>query len=295
MSTDDRHVDEVWVPAGLRPDELVGAHHVQGADANDLQGVQALLLVELGHGWHDGVHWVDYHAKNCPGTELGARLNNALGDVRVDLEEVVTGLPWLARHACRDEDQVAASEALLQVVDRLLSNVHLVASDRVLPLEVAQVGCHAGWRHHGHAEVEDAELLDVGVQAHEQRKRLTDAAGTAADADLEVTRRFLLHHRLGLDLWLWFVGLLSLLSLLWLLLLGSLALALALWLLALDLAVLPVGCEGLRLVLLLVEGLELLPGVRDTVFLIDAALANDHLCKLSKQLELVTRGAVWFA
>mmetsp|Transcript_15153 Transcript_15153/g.24126 ORF Transcript_15153/g.24126 Transcript_15153/m.24126 type:complete len:251 (+) Transcript_15153:480-1232(+) len=199
MAPDDGHVDLIHRHSRGLEGKLVGTHHVEGSHADNLQGVQALLLVELGHGWHDGVHWVDYHAKNCPGTELGAGLHNALGDVRVDLEEVVTGLPWLARHACRDEDQVAASEALLQVVDRLLSNVHLVASDRVLPLEVAQVGCHAGWRHHGHAEVKDAKLLHFGVHGHQQRQRLADAASTATHANLEVTRG---HGLLLLELWL---------------------------------------------------------------------------------------------
>mmetsp|Transcript_98544 Transcript_98544/g.261887 ORF Transcript_98544/g.261887 Transcript_98544/m.261887 type:complete len:221 (+) Transcript_98544:152-814(+) len=48
-----RDADEVGVlPRGLGH-ELVRADNVQGRDADDLHGVQALLLVELRHGWND--------------------------------------------------------------------------------------------------------------------------------------------------------------------------------------------------------------------------------------------------
>mmetsp|Transcript_72284 Transcript_72284/g.169395 ORF Transcript_72284/g.169395 Transcript_72284/m.169395 type:complete len:331 (+) Transcript_72284:580-1572(+) len=287
MAADHGHADVVGILPRDLANELVGPHHVQGRDAHDLQRIQAFLLVQLGHSRHDRVHRVDDHSQHGIRTILCASFHNAFGNVRVHLEEVIAGHPRLPGHASRDEDQVAALEALLEVVDRLRADLHDIAFHIALPLQVAQVRCDARRWHHGNADVEDAQLLDIGVEGHKHRKRLSNSTGAATDAHLEVASRFCLrsilglglglHLRLGFGLWCWRLRLLLGLHL-------GLRLRLGLWcwgrgrlrllLTLLDFALLPVGGDDLLLVLPGIVFRELLPRVRDSVLRVDSALGH---------------------
>mmetsp|Transcript_36726 Transcript_36726/g.79540 ORF Transcript_36726/g.79540 Transcript_36726/m.79540 type:complete len:289 (+) Transcript_36726:634-1500(+) len=277
MSTDHRDTDVVGVLASDATNELVGADDIQSGDADNLHRVQTLLLVELGHGGNHGVDRVHDHAQDGLGAELGASFDDALGDVRVGLEKIIASHAWLSGHAGWHQDQIAASQALLQEVNGLFAHLHYVAFHGSLALEVGEVGGHAGRRHHRNIEIEDAQLLDVGVHAHEQRQRLADAAGSATNADLEIAGGLGLLLGLGLSLSLGFR--LSLCLGLGLRLGLSLGLGLRLLLLALlrllgGSASLPVGLDGLLLVLALVVGSELIVGVRLAVLGVDSLLGS---------------------
>mmetsp|Transcript_9536 Transcript_9536/g.21699 ORF Transcript_9536/g.21699 Transcript_9536/m.21699 type:complete len:455 (+) Transcript_9536:427-1791(+) len=294
VAANDWHVDEVGVLAGDFAHELVRTDDVEGGDADNLGWIQALLLVELSHGRHHGVHGVHDEGDNRLRAELGARADEALRDVRVRLEEIVARHAGLPRHARRDEHEVAAGEALLEVLLGVATHLHDIALASALALEVAEVGCHARGRHRGDREIADAELLDVGVHAHEEGERLANASRTAEDADLECTSGpgllrlglgLRLHLGLGLGLWLrLLLGLLCGLALgLGLRLRLRLRLRLALALLLHGLALLPVCLDRRLLVLLgLPVSVELLPQVGDAVLGVDPLLCRHYVQSTSK-------------
>mmetsp|Transcript_46391 Transcript_46391/g.93626 ORF Transcript_46391/g.93626 Transcript_46391/m.93626 type:complete len:371 (+) Transcript_46391:111-1223(+) len=190
VAADDGHVD---LAQGCTCDlvhELVRPDSVQGRHAADLAGVEALSSVELGHGGHDGVHRVDDQSDDGVGAVAGASLHYVLGDADVDVQQVCAVHSRLPGHPRWHQDQVAAAEALAQVVHRLLRvRVEHVGLHLALPLDVREVCGNAFGRHRRQREVVDRELRDVVVHGHEHGERLADAAGAPADADLEVAGR----------------------------------------------------------------------------------------------------------
>merc|ERR1711904_727507 len=121
MSTNNRHVDELrTLPCELRH-KLIGPNAIQSRHTDDLFVIKPLLLVELSHRWHNRIHRVHNESKHCFRTEFCTSVNQALCNVCIDLKQVIT---CLARHACRNQHQVAASQALLQVIDGLILNIH---------------------------------------------------------------------------------------------------------------------------------------------------------------------------
>mmetsp|Transcript_5221 Transcript_5221/g.12977 ORF Transcript_5221/g.12977 Transcript_5221/m.12977 type:complete len:232 (+) Transcript_5221:774-1469(+) len=186
MATDDGHLNVLrMLPSDVRH-ELVRTHAVQRRHANDLHRVEALLLVEVSHRGDDGVDGVHNEGDHRLRAVLRAGLDQALGDVRVDLEEVVPRHAWLAGHARRNEHQAATREGLPQVVARRLADLHDVALHRTFAFDVREVRRDARGRHHGDVEVEDGHLAHVGIHGHEHAERLPDAAGASTDADLEL-------------------------------------------------------------------------------------------------------------
>mmetsp|Transcript_132194 Transcript_132194/g.240464 ORF Transcript_132194/g.240464 Transcript_132194/m.240464 type:complete len:241 (+) Transcript_132194:298-1020(+) len=120
VSADDGNVDLVdGNPCDLMH-ELVCAHNIQGRDTADLFGVQALLLVQLAHGWHHGVHRVHNQAKYCVGTILATCLHNALGNTCIDAKEICASHAWLSRQTCRNKHKIATSQTLFQFVNWLV-------------------------------------------------------------------------------------------------------------------------------------------------------------------------------
>jgi len=78
----------------------------------DLHWVEALLLVERGHGWYHRIYRVHNHPEDGLWAVFGASLDEALRDASIDGEEVVAGHAWLARNASRNQDEVASREGL---------------------------------------------------------------------------------------------------------------------------------------------------------------------------------------
>mmetsp|Transcript_54294 Transcript_54294/g.137956 ORF Transcript_54294/g.137956 Transcript_54294/m.137956 type:complete len:348 (-) Transcript_54294:181-1224(-) len=188
MAADHWHVDLIHRHSCQLVHELVRAHNVQARDPADLPRVQACLLVELAHGWHHGVHRVHDQPEDGIRAELRARLHDVLGDACVHAQEIRPRHTRLPGHASRNEHEVAARQALLQLVHGLVVLVQGIARDLALSLQVRQVRGDARCRHHRQGEVEDAELAHVRVLCHKHAQRLANAASTAADANFEVAR-----------------------------------------------------------------------------------------------------------
>mmetsp|Transcript_29535 Transcript_29535/g.68682 ORF Transcript_29535/g.68682 Transcript_29535/m.68682 type:complete len:218 (+) Transcript_29535:548-1201(+) len=167
--------------------KLVGPHDVQRRDSHNLAGVEALLLPELTHGWHNRVHRVHDEPHDGIGAVLGNRLNCALGNVRVDLQEVLPVLSWLPWHACRNQHEVAALQDVAGFVNGLVlvecqrERVHLA-----LPFEMREVGGNTCCWHHSDVQVDEHQLLHQRVQSHQQGQGLPDSTSAANNADFEV-------------------------------------------------------------------------------------------------------------
>jgi len=116
--------------------ELVRTHDVQARDTADLARVEACLLVELAHGGHDGIDRIHDETEHGVRAELGASLHDVLRDACIDPEQVCPCHARLAGHAGGHEDQVAAGQALAQLLHRLVILVQGEASDLALLLEV---------------------------------------------------------------------------------------------------------------------------------------------------------------
>merc|ERR1719440_558121 len=120
MATDHWNVDGIdWVSCNLMH-KLVRSDAVERGDANQLLVVQTLFLVELAHGRHNRVHWVDNEAHDCIGAELCNGLHDALCDACVDAQQIRSGHSRLAGQPSWNENKIAASETLLQLVNRLV-------------------------------------------------------------------------------------------------------------------------------------------------------------------------------
>jgi hypothetical protein len=91
---------------------------------------------------------------------LAARLNKALDDACVDLEEVIAGHPGLARHASGDDHDISAAQRLRQL---LLPGIASHSCPRV---DVAHVGSHAGRA----SDIVQGELADIGGELHGRKK-----------------------------------------------------------------------------------------------------------------------------
>mmetsp|Transcript_118864 Transcript_118864/g.243040 ORF Transcript_118864/g.243040 Transcript_118864/m.243040 type:complete len:268 (+) Transcript_118864:545-1348(+) len=200
MAADHRHVYGLDGRTSELMHEFVGAHNVEGSDAADLAGVEALLLVELAHGRHHRVHRVHNETQDRIGAELRASLNDVLRNPSVDSQEVCASLARLAGKPSRNEHERAPCEALLELVDGLVILVDGVTLHLALLLQVREVSGHALSGHHGDSQIIDAELADMRVRGHEQAERLADAACATADADLEVARLATGNRRTGLAL-----------------------------------------------------------------------------------------------
>mmetsp|Transcript_19145 Transcript_19145/g.49103 ORF Transcript_19145/g.49103 Transcript_19145/m.49103 type:complete len:211 (+) Transcript_19145:570-1202(+) len=188
MAADDRDGDLIHRRACDLVHELLRADTVQRAHAHDLGRVQALLLPQLSHGRHNRVHRVDDEADNGLRAELGASLNDVLGDAGVDVKQVLAVLAGLARHARGHQDKVAAGQALARHIDGLRLLVEGVRLDLRLLVHVREVRRDALRGDHGNGQVVDAQLSHVRVHRHEHAQRLANAARTAHDAHLEVAR-----------------------------------------------------------------------------------------------------------
>mmetsp|Transcript_90742 Transcript_90742/g.277809 ORF Transcript_90742/g.277809 Transcript_90742/m.277809 type:complete len:246 (-) Transcript_90742:24-761(-) len=223
-------------------------------------------LIQRRHRRHHRVDGVDDEADDGAGAELRARLDDALRDARVGLEEVVPRHARLAREARRHQDEMAARQTLLEVVDGVLAHLHDVALHRALALQVAKVRGDARRGDHGHVQIEYAQLTHVRIHAHQQRQRLADAAGPPADANLEAAGGCLAGLGLGLGLRL------------------GIRLALALALALRRLACLPIRGDGRLLVRALVKCRKLVVRVGLAVLGVNALVG--HLRRATQKAAL---------
>mmetsp|Transcript_15154 Transcript_15154/g.24130 ORF Transcript_15154/g.24130 Transcript_15154/m.24130 type:complete len:228 (+) Transcript_15154:480-1163(+) len=194
MAPDDGHVDLIHRHSRGLEGKLVGTHHVEGSHADNLQGVQALLLVKRSHGRHHGIHRIHDESDDGVRAVFGAGLDDCLGNVSVDVHQVLSVLPRLPRHAGRHEDQRAPFQTLLRQVCHWPSIfAQRVGLDFARELQVRQVCGHPSCGHHGDVQVIDRHLLDQGMCCHEKSQLLTDASSTTAYTNLEASlllRRF---------------------------------------------------------------------------------------------------------
>mmetsp|Transcript_79110 Transcript_79110/g.223918 ORF Transcript_79110/g.223918 Transcript_79110/m.223918 type:complete len:321 (+) Transcript_79110:52-1014(+) len=142
----DGHVDPLDRRPGLLMHELVRAHGVERRDAADPRGVEAGLLVQFGHGWHDRAHRVHDEADGRVGAVLRARLHHALRDVGVDPHDLA-GASVVAWHPGRHEHQGAPREAVLKFIHGLLVAIQRVRFQLRLPLDLPDVNGDALRRH----------------------------------------------------------------------------------------------------------------------------------------------------
>mmetsp|Transcript_1753 Transcript_1753/g.3074 ORF Transcript_1753/g.3074 Transcript_1753/m.3074 type:complete len:258 (+) Transcript_1753:325-1098(+) len=153
VATDHWHLDVCGAFAGDLRHEFVGAHNVQGSHSHDFQWIQTLLLVELCHGRDNGVHWVHDDANHGFRAELGAGLHHALGDVCVDVEQIVAGHARLSRHSSRNQHQIASRQTGFQLFRGRHFGVSRIAHDLAGEFQVPQIRGHSSRRHSGHADV----------------------------------------------------------------------------------------------------------------------------------------------
>mmetsp|Transcript_72518 Transcript_72518/g.235571 ORF Transcript_72518/g.235571 Transcript_72518/m.235571 type:complete len:353 (-) Transcript_72518:213-1271(-) len=166
MAAHNRHPDQLGRNACLLGSELVRPQHIQGRDAAYFERVQAALLVEFGHGRHYGRHRVDDEAHNGIRAELRTRLHYALDHATVILDELFFLLA-LNGHSDAGQDQVAASQALLQVVNFLLDRRQGVCLDAAAALDVIEVFGDALRRKHRNGPIIHSELANKGVKCRE--------------------------------------------------------------------------------------------------------------------------------
>mmetsp|Transcript_136842 Transcript_136842/g.324234 ORF Transcript_136842/g.324234 Transcript_136842/m.324234 type:complete len:379 (+) Transcript_136842:54-1190(+) len=188
MATDHRHADVIHGKTGHLMHKLVRSNDVEGCDAHDLGRVQALLLPQLAHGWHYGVHRVHNEANHCLWAVLCTCLHDVLGNPCIDVEQIFSVLTGFSGHAGRDKDEVAALQALAGLVDGLVILVESVARHLALLVQVRQVGGDARGRDHGQGQVVNAEFGDIGIHGHQHAQRLANATRTTDHANLEVSR-----------------------------------------------------------------------------------------------------------
>mmetsp|Transcript_45639 Transcript_45639/g.93200 ORF Transcript_45639/g.93200 Transcript_45639/m.93200 type:complete len:258 (-) Transcript_45639:239-1012(-) len=153
VATDHWHFDVRGAFAGDLCHEFVGAHNIQGSHSHDFQWIQTLLLVELRHGRHDGVHRVHDDANHGFRAELGACLHDALGDVCVDVEQIVAGHARLPRHSSRNQHQIASCQTCFQLFRGRHFGVSRIAHDLTGEFQMPEIRGHSGRRHSGHADV----------------------------------------------------------------------------------------------------------------------------------------------
>merc|ERR1719215_1712329 len=186
MTTDHWDVDAINRIAGDLMHKLVGPHAVKSGDANELLGIQALLLVQLTHGGHNRVHGVDNEAHNCIRAELADCLHDALSDTSIDAQKCCAVHARLSGQASRHQDKITACEALLELINGLVILGDCVVGHLDALLQMAQVSSHTCCGHHRNVQVIDTQLFDILIHSHEHAEWLTDATCTATNADLEV-------------------------------------------------------------------------------------------------------------
>ena len=112
-----------------------------------------LLLQHLGGDRHGRVDGVRDDVEQRARARVGAGRDQVAHNARVDLEQVVAGHPWLARHSRGDDDEVAALQGVVKLVGAGVS------SDDGLGVDVGEVGGDS----RGACDVVERELGDEGV------------------------------------------------------------------------------------------------------------------------------------
>merc|ERR1719454_1051201 len=158
VAADDGDVLGGDVGAVLLGDESLGPDDVKSGDAEDLVLSDTKLLVDLAGDGHGGVDWVGDDTDPSVGAVLGTSLGQGGDDGGVGVEEVVPGHTGLPGDAGGDDDDVHAGEAVSQLVGAL------EAGDSGRGVAVGEISGDAG----GADDVEEVELLDLGVLLHEQ-------------------------------------------------------------------------------------------------------------------------------
>mmetsp|Transcript_55551 Transcript_55551/g.119910 ORF Transcript_55551/g.119910 Transcript_55551/m.119910 type:complete len:219 (+) Transcript_55551:456-1112(+) len=134
--------------------ELVRADCIEGRDPADFCWVKALVFIDQCHGRNhrrEGIHDETNHSIRA---EFCACLNYVPRDAPVDLHEI-TLVPTPARHPQCGQNQGAACQALLQMINGFLPAFQRVRLDLAPPLEVPQVNPDALCRHHRYTQVVD--------------------------------------------------------------------------------------------------------------------------------------------
>lgn len=115
------------------------------------------------------------------GARVGASSSQIADDGGVGVEEVVTGHSRLAGNTSGDEDNLGASQALLEVLVTLV-----VALDSALGVDVADIGGDTGCT----TDIVESELGDSWVELEEEGERLTDTTSSTEDSDTGVLSLF---------------------------------------------------------------------------------------------------------
>jgi hypothetical protein len=111
------------------------------------------------------------------GASFGASLSEALDNGGVGIEQVITGHARLAGYTGGNEDNLGASQALLEVGITLV-----VASNDALCVDVGNIGCNTG----GTTDIVKGELGNSWVELEKEREGLTDTSSSTEDGDTGV-------------------------------------------------------------------------------------------------------------
>mmetsp|Transcript_19329 Transcript_19329/g.42149 ORF Transcript_19329/g.42149 Transcript_19329/m.42149 type:complete len:227 (+) Transcript_19329:215-895(+) len=114
MASNDWNINRSDRRPGKLIHELVGSHAIERRHTNDLHRVKSLLLVESTHSRNHRVDRIDNEADNCVGAILGTGLDDVFSDACIDPQQISAGHSRPPRYSCRYENQVTASQALLQ-------------------------------------------------------------------------------------------------------------------------------------------------------------------------------------
>jgi len=108
---------------------------------------------------------------------VGASSGQVADDGGVGVEEVVTGHSRLAGNTGGDENDLSASQALLEVLVALV-----VALDSALGVDVADISGDTGCA----TDIVESELSNSGVELEEEGERLTNTTSSTEDSDTGV-------------------------------------------------------------------------------------------------------------
>jgi len=116
------------------------------------------------------------------GARLGASSSQIADDGGIGVEEVVTGHSRLAGNTSGDENNLGASQALLEVLVALV-----VTLDGALGVDVANIGGDTGCA----PDIVESELGNSGVKLEEEGERLADTTSSTEDSDTGVLSLFI--------------------------------------------------------------------------------------------------------
>jgi len=116
------------------------------------------------------------------GARLGASSSQIADDGGIGVEEVVTGHSRLAGNTSGDENNLGASQALLEVLVALV-----VTLDGALGVDVANIGGDTGCA----TDIVESELGNSGVKLEEEGERLADTTSSTEDSDTGVLSLFI--------------------------------------------------------------------------------------------------------